>query len=106
MKNTITTVCMGLLLTGCATTSSTPPLPNSSIKPPELLEATYQSWLRQVAEQYHCNNPRVIEVLPNVTKVKDVISEKWVADVCGQTKNFFPILTPDGTGGYLRAIGS
>jgi hypothetical protein len=106
MKNTISIVCTGLLLTACATTGSTPPIPNSSIKPPELLEATYQSWLRQVSAEYHCNNPSVIEVLPNETKVKGVISEKWRADVCGQTKNFFPTLSPDGTGGYLIGIGS
>ena len=44
-------------------------------------------------------------ITPNNTKVSGVISEKWQANVCGQERTFFPILSPDGQGGYLVAFG-
>lgn len=87
---------------GCA---STPPVPNSSIAPQELLSYTHERWRALVAEKYGCSRPQITGVMPNKTRVVGVISERWEADVCGQKRTFIPFLTPDGQGGYLVAFG-
>ena len=107
MKSTLTILAFAAMAAGCATSGTVASaVPGSSIKPDGLLNYTYQRWLSQVAQDHQCNSPKIIEVQPNPTRVPGVISEKWIAEVCGKTKTFYPILTPDGTGGYLTAIGS
>ncbi|MDR1968484.1 MAG: hypothetical protein LBQ32_07325 [Burkholderiaceae bacterium] len=107
MKAILRILVFATVAAGCAPSGAVESsVPGSSIKPDGLLNHTYQDWLSLVARKYQCNSPKIIQVQPNVTRVPGVISEKWIANVCGKKKTFYPILTPDGTGGYLTAIGS
>lgn len=78
---------------------------NSEIRPVELLSYTYERWQSLVGSKYKCSDAKVISVQPNKTNVAGVISERWQTTVCGQQRMFVPILSPDGSGGYLVGFG-
>jgi len=46
-----------------------------------------------------------VAVKPDRASVADVISEFRETDACGERRVHVPILSPDGQGGYLIAIG-
>jgi hypothetical protein len=80
-------------------------VPQSAIKPVSLLNYTYERWQAFTVEKYSCKEARVLTAKTNPTSTKGVISERWQTDVCGQQRVFFPILVPNGDGGYLISFG-
>lgn len=96
---------MFVVLSGCATTGTSSPVPGSRIRPADLLEHTYQQYLGYVKNEFGCSSPRVVYASGFLEIPAGGMIESWQSDICGVNKNILVLLISDGVGGYMIAFG-